>query len=109
MLYTNLDARQDALAQAAETYVDQAFGDKLGLVPIAPTTLPHFILDRYKLWQGRLQGQAILIVAPREMLPTGSGVTAQYPKHRDMVRRELGVGPSCSCCSTVRVAQFAAK
>lgn len=86
----NLDARLEALAEAAETYVDEAFGTQLGLVPITPKSLPHFILDRYRLWQGKLQGRTILVMAVREVLPPGSGATAQYLKHRDLVRRELG-------------------
>lgn len=90
VLDMNLDARLEALAEAAETYVDEAFGTQLGLVPIAPKSLPHFILDRYRLWQGKLQGRTILVMALREVLPTGSGATAQYLKHRDLVRHELG-------------------
>lgn len=90
VLDTILDARLEALAEAAETYVDEAFGAQLALVPIAPKTLPHFILDRYRLWQGQLQGRTILVMAFREVLPPGSGATAQYLKHRDLVRRELG-------------------
>lgn len=92
VLDTNLDARLEVLAEVAETYVDEAFGAQLALVPVAPKSLPHFILDRYRLWQGQLQGQAILVMALREVLPTGSGATAQYLKHRELVRRELGVG-----------------
>lgn len=81
--------RLAALAQAAERYVDKAFGSQLGLVPIAPTMLPHFVLDRYSLWQGQLQGQTVVIMALRELPPTGSGVASQYLKHRDIVRRQL--------------------
>lgn len=90
VLDTSLDARLEALAKAAETYVDEAFGAQLALVPITPKTLPHFILDRYRLWQGHLQGRTMLVMALREVLPAVSGATAQYLKHRDLVRRELG-------------------
>lgn len=90
MLERITDARLEALAEAAETYVDEAFGEHLALIPIAPKALPHFILDRYSMWQGQLQGRNILLIAIREVLPTGSGATAQYLNHRDLVRRELG-------------------
>lgn len=84
------EARLEALAEAAEAYVEDAFGQRLGLVPVAPTNLPHFILDRYAIWQGSLDGRALLLMALRENLPTGSGTTAQYLKHREMVRHQLG-------------------
>lgn len=84
------EARLEALAQAAEAYVEDAFGQRLGLVPAAPTNLPHFILDRYAIWQGWLNGRALLLMAIKEDLPRGSGASAQYLKHREMVRRELG-------------------
>ena len=44
------EARLEALAEAAEAYVDDTFGERLGLVPVAPTNLPHFIIDRYAIW-----------------------------------------------------------
>ena len=84
------EARLEALAEAAEAYVDDTFGERLGLVPVAPTNLPHFILDRYAIWQGSLNGRTLLLMAIREILPPGSGATAQYLKHRDLVQRELG-------------------
>jgi hypothetical protein len=84
------EARLEALAEAAEAYVDDAFGQRLGLVPVAPTNLPHFILDRYAIWQGSLNGRTLLLMAIKEILPPGSGATAQYLKHRDLVQRELG-------------------
>lgn len=80
----------EALAEAAEAYVEDAFGQRLALVPAAPTNLPHFILDRYAIWQGSLDGRALLLMAVRENLPPGSGATAQYLKHREMVRHQLG-------------------
>ena len=84
------EARLEALAEAAEAYVDDTFGERLGLVPVAPTNLPHFIIDRYAIWQGSLNGRTLLLMAIREILPPGSGATAQYLKHRDLVQRELG-------------------
>ncbi|HPB23329.1 MAG TPA: hypothetical protein PLL48_13485 [Novosphingobium sp.] len=80
----------EALAEAAEAYVDDTFGERLGLVPVAPTNLPHFIIDRYAIWQGSLNGRTLLLMAIKEILPPGSGATAQYLKHRDLVQRELG-------------------
>lgn len=84
------EARLEALAEAAEAYVDDTFGERLGLVPVAPTNLPHFILDRYAIWQGSLNGRTLLLMAMKEILPPGTGATAQYLKHRDLVQRELG-------------------
>lgn len=84
------EARLEALAEAAEAYVDDTFGERLGLVPVAPTNLPHFIIDRYAIWQGSLNGRTLLLMAIKEILPPGSGATAQYLKHRDLVQRELG-------------------
>lgn len=81
-------ARLEALAEAAEAYADDAFGQRLGLVPIAPTNIPHFLIDRYGLWQGALHGRTLVVMAVRE---TRQGATADYLKHRDMVRRQLGV------------------
>ena len=84
------EARLEALTEAAEAYVDDTFGERLGLVPVAPTNLPHFIIDRYAIWQGSLNGRTLLLMAIKEILPPGSGATAQYLKHRDLVQRELG-------------------
>lgn len=84
------EARLEALAEAAEAYVDDTFGERLGLVPVAPTNLPHFIIDRYAIWQGSLNGRTLLLMAIKEILPPGLWATAQYLKHRDLVQRELG-------------------
>jgi DNA-binding MarR family transcriptional regulator len=84
------EARLEALAEAAEAYVEDAFGQRLGLVPTAPANLPHFILDRYAIWRGSLNGRALLLMSIKENLPPGSGATAQYLKHREMVRHQLG-------------------
>ncbi|WP_240345015.1 hypothetical protein [Novosphingobium sp. THN1] len=78
------------MAEAAEAYVADAFGQHLALAPIAPAALPHFILDRYAMWQGALNGRKLLLMAVQEVLPTGSGVTVQYLKHREMVQQQLG-------------------
>lgn len=80
----------DALAAAAENYVDGAFGLALGLQPIAPPTLPHFILDRYRMWKGSLLGQPMLLVAGKGWEP-GEGFTADYIKQRELLRDRLGV------------------
>jgi DNA-binding MarR family transcriptional regulator len=76
-----------ALAEAAGAYVRRAFGLGLELTPIEPTNVPHFVLDRYKLWQGRLGGRSLVLMGLRE---PRQGVTADYLKHRDLVRRQLG-------------------
>ena len=81
-------AQLETLAEAAEGYVRHAFGLGLELIPIAPTNVPHFVLDRYKLWQGRLGGRSLVLMVLRE---PRQGVTADYLKHRDLVRRQLGV------------------
>ena len=80
-------ARLEALAEAAEAYVEDAFGQRLNLVPIAPGNLPHFVLDRYRLWQGTLNGRILVVMAIRE---PRQGATAEYLKHRDLVSRQLG-------------------
>lgn len=90
MLERTPRARLKALAEAAEAYVADAFGQHLALAPIAPAALPHFILDRYAMWQGALNGRKLLLMAVQEVLPTGSGVTVQYLKHREMVQQQLG-------------------
>lgn len=81
-------ARLEALAEAAEAYANDAFGQRLGLVSIAPSNIPHFLIDRYGLWQGALNGRTLVLMAVRE---ARQGATADYLKHRDMVRRQLGV------------------
>ena len=83
-------ARLEALAEAAEAYVFDAFGQRLELAPVAPTNLPHFVTDRYRMWQGSLNGRTLLLIAIRDMRP-GQGVTADYLKHRDLVHRTLDV------------------
>ncbi len=77
-----------ALAQAAEAYVQHAFGRRLELTPIAPTNVPHFVLDRYMLWEGFLDGRTLVLMAIRE---PRQGATTDYLKHRELVRRQLGV------------------
>lgn len=81
-------ARLEALAEAAEKYVQHTFGKRLELKSIAPTNVPHFVLDRYQLWQGVLDGRSLILLAISERR---LGATAEYLKHRDLVRRALGV------------------
>lgn len=88
MVLEQLPAAQlDTLAEAAGAYVRHAFGQRLDLTPIEPMNIPHFVLDRYKLWQGRLADRSLVLMALRE---PRQGVTADYLKHRDLVRRQLG-------------------
>ena len=84
------DPELDALAAAAESYVEGAFGLVLGLKPIAQTTLPHFILDRYRMWKGSLLGQPMLLVAGRGWKP-GDGFAADFIRQRELLRDRLGV------------------
>jgi len=84
------DSALDALALEAGAYVQQAFGMQLGLMHTEPRGLPHFLLDRYRLWRGQLNGEPLLLVAIREQVP-GSGATHQFIRHRDILRAELGV------------------
>lgn len=83
-------ARLEALAEAAEAYVYDAFGQRLELAPAVPSNLPHFITDRYRMWQGSLNGRTLLLMAIRDMRP-GQGATTDYLKHRDLVHRTLDV------------------
>jgi DNA-binding MarR family transcriptional regulator len=80
----------DMLAAEAEAYVQSSFGIRLDLVPVRPASLPHFLLDRYRFWQGSLLGQPMLLAAGRNWRP-GMGFTADFVKHRDLLRRQLGV------------------
>ncbi|PKR87902.1 hypothetical protein CXZ10_17405 [Pleomorphomonas diazotrophica] len=81
-------AQLDTLAEAAEAYVLHAFGRRLELTPIAPANVPHFVHDRYKLWQGQLGSRPLVIMAIRE---PRRGMSADYLKHRDLIHRQLGV------------------
>jgi DNA-binding MarR family transcriptional regulator len=88
MMLDNLsEDHLQALADAAEAYVQHAFGQRLDLKPSAPSSLPHFVLDRYKLWQGTLNGRSVALMAIRE---PRQGATSDYLKHRDLVRQRLG-------------------
>jgi DNA-binding MarR family transcriptional regulator len=82
----------DAQAAEAEAYVQAAFGEPLTLNPIAPARLPHFLLDRYRLWQGTLLGQPLLLAAGKYRR-AGMGFTTDFVKHREVLRRELGDQP----------------
>ena len=90
VLVLDTNPELDALAAAAESYAESAFGLVLGLQPIAPATLPHFILDRYRLWKGLLLGQPMLLVAGKGWKP-GEGFTADFIKQRDLLRDRIGV------------------
>ena len=88
MLDNGPDTRLDALGEAAEAYVHHAFGMRMGLTPFVDAGLPHFLLDRYRLWRGQLNGEPVLLVAMRSL---GQGATAEFIKHRDLLRRHLGI------------------
>ena len=81
---------EDARAEAAEAYVQSAFGLRLDLEPLAPGELPHFLLDRYSLWRGTLDGRTLLLAAWKDHRP-GMGFTADFQKHRELLRRQLDV------------------
>jgi DNA-binding MarR family transcriptional regulator len=89
-LMLDTDQKLDAEAEAAEAYVQSAFGLRLDLEPVAPTNLPHFLTDRYRLWQGTLLGQPMLLAAWKNWRP-GMGFVSDFQKHRELLRRELGV------------------
>lgn len=74
----------DAQATEAEAYVLSAFGERLTLDPVAPPGLPHFLLDRYRLWQGTLLGQPLLVAAWKNWRP-GMGFTTDFAKHREIL------------------------
>jgi DNA-binding MarR family transcriptional regulator len=80
----------DATAAAAEDYLEAAFGITLGLEPVSPANLPHFLLDRYRLWQGSLLGQPMLLAAGKGWKP-GEGFTRDFLKQREILRDRLGV------------------
>lgn len=88
MLKENPDVQLDALAEAADAYVRSAFGVPLDIASLTPTALPHFILDRYRFWEGHLHGIRLILVAIRE---PRQGATADYLKHRETVARHFGV------------------
>lgn len=78
-----------ALAKEAESYLQSAFGQRLGLIAVIPTNLPHFLLDRYRLWQGTLLDQPVLFVAWKD--GPGMGFITDFLKHREILRRDLAV------------------
>lgn len=87
MLLNKLNVEHlDALGEAAETYVQHAFGRRLNLTAITPSHLPHFILDLYKLWTGKLGNHVVIVMAIRH---PRQGATSAYLKHRDLVREAL--------------------
>lgn len=92
LLMLDIDQNRDAQAAGAEAYVRSAFGERLDLDPIAPTGLPNFLLDRYRLWQGTLLDRPLLLAAWKDRR-TGMGYTADFVKHREILRRALGDQP----------------
>ncbi len=60
----------------------------MGLEPVAGAGLAHFLHDRYRIWQGQLNGEPALLVAIRA---PGHGATTEFIKHRDLLRRQLGI------------------
>ena len=88
MLDRQTDSGQSALKEAAEAYVQTAFGMRMGLEPVAGAGLAHFLLDRYRIWQGQLNGEPVLLVALRA---PGQGATTEFIKHRELIRRQLGI------------------
>lgn len=88
MLDKRTDSGLDALGEAAEAYVQNAFGMRMDLEPVAGAGLPHFLLDRYRLWRGQLNGEPALLVAMRA---PGQGATTDFITHRELLRRQLGI------------------
>ncbi|MBA3895682.1 MAG: hypothetical protein H0X36_00775 [Sphingomonadaceae bacterium] len=88
MLVKRTETGLDALGEAAEAYVQNAFGIRMGLEPVAGAGLAHFLHDRYRIWQGQLNGEPALLVAIRA---PGHGATTEFIKHRDLLRRQLGI------------------
>lgn len=88
MLDNRLDPGLDALSKAAEAYVHHAFSMRMDLAPFIDPSLPHFLLDRYRLWKGQLNGEPVLLVAIRA---PKQGATYEFIKHRDLLRRHLGI------------------
>jgi DNA-binding MarR family transcriptional regulator len=88
MLDRRTDSALKVLGEAAEAYIQMAFGVRIGLEPVAGADLPHFLLDRYRIWRGQLNGEPILLVAMRA---PGQGATTEFIKHRELLRRQLGV------------------
>ncbi len=80
----------DVQAVAAEAYVQSAFGARLNLEAIAPTNLPHFLLDRYRLWRGTLFGQPMLLATSKYWRP-GMSFTTDFMRDRDLLRQRLNV------------------
>ena len=86
MLERGTTEQLDPLAEAAEAYVQHAFGQRLGLKPVAPANVPHFMLDRYRLWSGTINGRSLILMAIRD---PRQGATTEYLKHREIIRRQL--------------------
>ena len=81
------ETRLQHLADAAEDHVRQAFGQSLNLRPEDAAGLPHFVIDHYRLWHGEIGDRPVTLVANRK---AGQGATAEYLKHREVIRKQLG-------------------
>lgn len=81
-------ARERELAEEAEEFLQKSFGIRLGLQDVHAPSLPHFLLDGYRLWQGQLEGQPLLLVMIRN---PGQGAITHFVKHREMLRERLGI------------------
>lgn len=66
VMLDKIDPRSDALGEAAEAYVYHAF--RMDLSPFADPSLPHSLLDRYRLWKGQLNGEPVLLDVVAERL-----------------------------------------
>ena len=84
------DKKLEDCVAAAEAYVQGSFGLALDLKQVTPTNLPHFILDRYRLWQGSLLNQQILVVQGNGW-KRGEGFTSDFVRQRELLRDRLGV------------------
>lgn len=86
-----LDGERQAreLAAAAEDYLWSAFGQRLHLEPITPSSLPNYLVDRYQIWRSELLSRPTLFVAWKYQEP-GAGFTASFIKHREILGRQLG-------------------
>jgi DNA-binding MarR family transcriptional regulator len=89
MLEKPRSADFERLATAAEDYVLRAFGVKLDLAPLLPKGLPHFVKDQYRFWRGTLLGQPAILMAVTDTR-SGTGATANFIKHRELIKRDLG-------------------
>lgn len=86
MLQTPHPSKRDALPQAAESYARDAFGVRLGLHDLTPSALPHFLVDRYRFWEGDLFGRRAIFMAAEDRT---LGRIGDFIKHREIVQQRL--------------------